>query len=443
MSSPIRDKVSDVRAQDAIFESQLDVQQEEFEQAVAEQSIKDGMEEEGNPLVAALKKQDKKLEARKIGETSKTKSEVSKAKPLTAKQMTDTADEFVKQNPEFKAKDLLDLLDKLNPDDSKESILKSVFAQYLDITQANKALDFLTKVTGGDLQKQVQGAQQDLFAPINSVVPGDTKETIAEKLSSYPHILVVNQALDILLGKTTGNLRKEVQLLKDEVVTNHGRELAAATNIMAVTQARIGGLQKSGLNFSASELTERYVDLTTNPRELQTLYNELSQMNYKQKISYLNFMLHAAGSDMKSEGPSIERGKLQTLFAQVRMIQAMIFVDKTCQLKMTFIYSQCTAHGVNLPVQVTHELVAKQLMNLISERYPSPEKIGQLAMKLGIDKDIQAQLIVFNTMLLQIIPQLAPNKVFRSQEHMKEVADALVKYNERLEEELEAMEEAQ
>lgn len=53
--------------------------------------------------------------------------------------------------------------------------------------------------------------------------------------------------------------------------------------------------------------------------------------------------------------------------------------------------------------------------------------------------NVKGQIIVFNGMY-RMLPRLPP-KVFRSPEHMKEVAAAIMAYNERLETELENLEE--
>lgn len=53
--------------------------------------------------------------------------------------------------------------------------------------------------------------------------------------------------------------------------------------------------------------------------------------------------------------------------------------------------------------------------------------------------NVKGQIIVFNGMY-RMLPRLPP-KIFRSPEHMKEVAAAIMAYNERLESELESLEE--
>ncbi len=54
--------------------------------------------------------------------------------------------------------------------------------------------------------------------------------------------------------------------------------------------------------------------------------------------------------------------------------------------------------------------------------------------------DVRGRIIVFNA-ILRMLPRLSPTKVFRSQEHLKEVSAAVMQYNERLEEELENLED--
>lgn len=418
-----------------IEDAALEEQQLELEEDVGRQSVEEGMKEEGNPLVSALKSEQKKIQTRTTTEKT-TKSELKTPKPLTAKEATDLAESFERDNPLLKAKDLLALLDKINPQDSKETILNIVFNQYLSLDQAAKALEFLSKATGGDLLKTVQESQKELLAPLNSITPKDTKDTILEKLNAYPHVALVNDALDHLLDQTTGPLHKEVQLAKDELVTNHRRELAATTNIMGATQKESGNLEKVGLNLSPAELTEKYVNLTP-----QSLDADLSRMNHKQKIAYLKYILHAIGSDMTAEGPSIEHAKLQALYSQVLTLRAEISKDRICLVKMSFIRSQFAANELTIPPQLTHEALVRELTALTSERYPTAEKILQMAAKFGIENDIEAQIIVFSA-IRDIIPQLAP-KSFPSIEKMGEVKNAVIDALEKLEDKLEALEEQQ
>jgi len=400
-------------------------------------SIQKGMEEEGNPVVAALKTAFKSI-AKLAKPKVKTKSEVGGQKPLTSKQAADMAGEFEKENPSMKSKDLLALLDRLNPGDSKEKILELVYSQYLDLNQAEIALKFLERATGGDLKKNVQEAQKELFTPINSINSGDDKDQILKVLNKYyPHARLVDQALNKLLKSTerVPELHKQVQSAKMEHEENNKGLLAATGEI----QTKLGSMQKAGLAQTAKEVSDMYLDLKSNPMETQTLFTQLQKMTFKQQMAYLGTMESMIGKELKTKGTRIEGPELGVLFNQVRTLQAIFFVYRICQNNMPFIHSQLGLKGLSVPPQLTHDFFAKNLMAVIAERYPSPEKISSFSDTIGM-KEIEAKLIL-GSVLLRIFPQLSPNKIYRSKEHLDQLIESTIKFNDRVEEEVERLEE--
>lgn len=407
------------------------------------------MEAEDTEALGALFNKFEKATKEERAQKAGAKSEVgNKEKPLTAKQATDMADEFAKQNPEMKAKDLLSLLDKLNPGDTKERVLELVFFQYPDLNEADKALTFLSKSTGGALQANVLDAKKDLLAPLESITAGDSQDVVLTKLrNAYPHPNLINQALDKLLERpnVTGVLRKEIGLAKDTLVNNFKLEIGK------VASANLGTMQKAGLAQSVAEVSTMYSDLKSKTWEAQTLFVEIQKMSYKQQIAYLTTMESMIGKELK-EGPSIEHAKLHDLFSQVRVLQAIFFVYRICQNQMNFLQSKFAADGLPFPPGLTHETLARELMKLIAERYPSPEKVDQLCKNLGITADTFRSLlnnmkgavqgkIIMADLLIRIFPQLAPDKIYRTRDHIEQVKDATIKFGERCQEELEVLEE--
>ncbi len=82
-------------------------------------------------------------------------------------------------------------------------------------------------------------------------------------------------------------------------------------------------------------------------------------------------------------------------------------------------------------------------MKAVQERYPSADKILQLAAQLGLSDEVLAQVIIF-TQMRDGIRQTAP-KLFKSDQHRQDLLnafiDAIEELDERLEEEAEEEEE--
>ncbi|MBS0638184.1 MAG: hypothetical protein JSS12_11800, partial [Verrucomicrobia bacterium] len=91
--------------------------------------------------------------------------------------------------------------------------------------------------------------------------------------------------------------------------------------------------------------------------------------------------------------------------------------------------------GMEMPKNLNFELLAKQFVMLLQERYPSGDKVLQMAGKLGIDKWILAKIIVFSQ-LRDAIREVALNQLYRSVQHRDELYAAILEALESLEEEL-------
>lgn len=419
--------------------------EELFEQQIADQAAKEGLKELSNPLAGELKSQEKKLTDRKVDVDKADKSEIHKSKPLTKKELNDLAEQFAQKYPEFRVKDLVQLLERLQPNADKETILKVVFHQYFDLNQANIALEFLSKATGGDLQKQVEEARKELFAPINSIEPSDTQAVIINKLQAvYPYAIIVDQALDMLIEKNQGgSLHEQLLLAKEEIEVNYTREISTHRNISDINKKESEKLRETGLSWTESEMELKYLDYTNNPRETLAYFDELfSKYSPKQFMAINRWMLHALGADTKAEGPSMEPAKLHANISQTRKVQAIMGVFLVCEKRLPYIISQFEKYDLGMPPHLNSVTLAKELISLVSERYPSPEKVEQLAIKFGIEANIVGKIIVFSV-YRDVIREISPHKLFRSHEHFRELHDAIIKNLERLESELELIEEQQ
>lgn len=273
------------------------------------------------------------------------------------------------------------------------------------------------------------------------IKPGDSKEEILKKLQEfYPDPSLADEALEFLLETTEGELHQQVQAAKDELNQDQGRNILAGRNVGVQARAAAG----QGLG-SATDMRDLYREITGNPRDSTQLFDELARKYaFKDLAKVTKFLLHSLGADLKAKGPSIEPGQLTRLMAETRSLQAIIGVYRFFRQRMRLVTSQFAREGLDLPDELNFETMSKEFMALISERYPNGEKVKERAVKLGIDKWIQAKIIALSQ-FRDAIREVAMNKIFRNLQHRDDlylaILEALEDLEDELDEELEAMED--
>jgi len=274
-----------------------------------------------------------------------------------------------------------------------------------------------------------------LMALREQIKPGDTKEDILRKLAEfYPDATLADEVFSFLLETTDGELARVIQEAKEEFAKSHEREIVAGRNISAQAREAAG----KGLG-TATSLRDMYREITGNPRDSPTLFEELStKYAFKDLKKVIDFLLHSLGADLKSKGPSIPRGMLHRLLSETRSLQAILGVYRFFRARMPLVEKLFTQEDLELPAQLTFENMAKQFMTLAADRYPSGAKVLQLAVKLGIEKWIMAKIIAFSQ-LRDAIREVALNQIYKSVQHRDELYMAILEALEDLEDELEEL----
>ena len=157
----------------------------------------------------------------------------------------------------------------------------------------------------------------------------------------------------------------------------------------------------------------------------------------------IDFLLHSLGSDLKSKGSSIDHAELHRLITETRKLQAILGIFRFFKSRMNLIATAFTRQGLQLSGKITFEMLAKLFMKFLQERYPSAEKILQMALQLGLAEEWIAQIIIL-TQMRDGVRGVAP-KLFKSEQHRQDVLksfmDAIEELDERLDEEEEEKEE--
>lgn len=351
------------------------------EQQTSQQAFMKEVEDAANPFAARMAQRLKKTESPKTRVQKMLASGEKSAQLLPIERIKETADQFQRRNPELKASVLTLLRQYIKPGDSREEILRKIREFYADPSLADEALEFLLETTEGELNRQCQDARKELA-----------------------------QA--------------------------EGREIAAGRNIGV--QARTAS--EKGLG-SPTQLRDLYRDITGNPRDSTTLFDELSRKYaFKDMKKVTDFLLHSLGADMKSKGPSIEPGQLHRLIAETRSLQAILGVYRFFRLRMRLINSQFARHGIEVPQELSFETMSKEFMSLISERYPNADKVKERAVRLGIERWLIAKIIALSQ-FRDAVREVAMNQIFRNLQHRDDLYMAILEALEDLEDELDEEQE--
>lgn len=349
------------------------------EQLSSKESFLAAQEEVINPFAAKFASKQKEIKTQK-SRVQKMKEMGEKGdKLLPVSQIKDSADQFQRRNPELRANILALLREQIKPGDTKEEILRKLAEFYPDVSLADEVLEFLIQTAEGELAETIKQAQEDF-----------------QKL--------------------------------------HAREITAGRNISI--QAREASSKGLG---TAESMRDMYREITGNPRDSTTLFDELStKYAFKDLKKVIDFLLHSLGADMKSKGPSIPRGLLHRLLTETRSLQAILGVYRFFRGRMRLVEKMFHDQDIDLPAELSFESMAKQFMGLASERYPSSAKVFQTAIKLGIEKWITAKIIVFSQMR-DAVREVAMNLIFKSLQHRDELYLAVLEALEDLEDQLEEL----
>ena len=376
------DRTSGYEHRDVTLAAMQDIQKDVAQELKAErETAKEAMQKEHEEMGGELKHQIKghRKDRKHLFGEIKTHLVEKPDKNKESEMAGKKAAAFEKKNPELKGKTLLLLRQQIGNNMSREEILKKVEDFYEDPALADEAMEFLEQTTDGELQEKCK----------------DAKQQLNEK---------------------------------------NGREIAAGRNIGELSR------QTEGLG-TPTTLRQLYKDITGNPREPNTLFEELSeQYTYKDLQKVIKFLFHALGTDMKSKGPSIPRGQLHRLLSETRTLQAILGVYRFFKGRMNLMEKLFAKEGLKMPQKLSFELMSKQFMKLVSERYPSSEKILKQMDKYGVEKWIIGKIIVLSQMR-DGIREVAMNQIYKSLQHRDELQNAIIEALEDLEDEWEEYEE--
>lgn len=333
-----------------------------------------------------MQKKFEKLEdkvKRPTREEAGAKTEAKKeAGQVETSETEEIAQHYFERNPELQKKTLLILQQRIKNDDSADEILTKLQETFTDKSLADEAIDFL---------------------------------------------------IDTARGRE--EMRNKLLMAKERFNAAYGREIRAGRNI--ASQAR--EFSRAGLG-SPTALRDLYRDITSAPRDAHQLFEELTEkFEFSKMKNIIDFILHSLGADLKAKGSSISHAELQRLFSEARSMQAILGIFRFFYARMGLVKKEFERQDLVLPSRITFELLARLLMKLLQERYPSPDKVLKLAFILGIAEEVAAQIIIF-TQYRDAMRHISP-KFFKSERHRQDLLMTIMEALSDLEDEFEEEEE--
>ncbi len=266
---------------------------------------------------------------------------------------------------------------------------------------------------------------QDLKA---SLKESSSEQEIFEKVSkAFEDPTLMDEALDYLEQATTGPLRGKISHVRQLLNQENEREIIAGKNIDAAAK----DYAARGLAPTATDLRNLYRDITGNPRDHETLFDELStKYTFDNLKEIVKFLLQGMAFDMKSKGPSIPGAELIKLMSETRDLQSILWVYLFFKERMKMIRNQYKRHEMQCPENLSFEKLAKGFMKLVKERYPSVMKILKEADDLALFDDDEKVIVL--SQFRDAIRGLSP-RVYKSIKHRQELLLALLETLDQLE----------
>jgi len=273
-----------------------------------------------------------------------------------------------------------------------------------------------------------------LLAMRANILPKDSREDILSKVRNvYPDASLADDALDFLISSSAKNSTLRAQLIttKEEFNEIHGRDIRAGKNIQQVARE----FSQHGLG-NPNALRDLYRSVVANPREANTLFEELSNSFTFDKMKVvIGFILHSLGQDIKSKGPSISPAELQRLFSEARTMQAILGVYKFFASRMALIKGEFKRADLSMPATLSFQNLAKAFMAIIKDRYPNAQRILGFANMLGVSEETLAKIIAFNQ-LRDALRNVSP-KLFKAEQHRQDMLSVFIEALSDLEDDLE------
>jgi len=259
---------------------------------------------------------------------------------------------------------------------------------------------------------------------------GMTADQILKEVEeAFADPTLADEAMDFLERTSEGALKDSVRQARSILTETKGREIIAGRNIAPMVKM----FHKKGVGGNPTELRNLYREVTGNPRDHNALFSELAgKYPFDELKNVVSFLLKSLGYDLKSKGPSIQPPELIRLMTETRNLQSILWVYLFFKSRMKLIRSLFAKYGVATSKLLTFELLAKEFIKLVEERYPSILKLLKQLEKMGMMEEGAKVAILMQ--YRDAIRQLS-SRLFKTQKQRQDLLIVILEALEDLEEE--------
>ena len=249
---------------------------------------------------------------------------------------------------------------KVKPGDKEEALSKEQ-REKLD----KGAKEFSDKVSGLDskslasIREKIQGESEpeEVLKEIDKV----------EKYANDPFLR--DQVLEFLIETTEGELKS---------VCEQARSANFAENSRVIRQRR--RLPKK--SEKDRKFSETYGEIVHEPTDWKNIYDSLKKRYKTSELSSVCYNLLKCVAQENKEGPTIEKGKLHDIFEEIKHLQAITGVNKFFDSRMDLVYKMYAREGLSVPQHLTPELLFEEFLTMVSDRYFSADRAGQIGHRI-------------------------------------------------------------
>jgi len=280
-------------------------------------------------------------------------------------------------------------------------------------------------------QRDQELSQERLLALRRNLRSTSTAQEILDEVQdAFADPTLADEALNFLEQTTSGALRDTVLQARERHNSGeNARLIAAGRNINPVAKQ----FHNKGLGETPTDLRNLYRDITGNPREHNQLFTELSaKYPFDELKKVVNFLLKAMGYDLKSKGPSIEPSELLRMLNETRNLQSILWVYLFFKSRMRLIYSQFKRWNLLMSKDMGFELLAKEFIKIVEEKYPSVAKLLKQLDNLKLRNSDLARIIILSQ-YRDAIRQVSP-RLYKSLKHRQDLLLVIMEALEELEE---------
>jgi type III secretion protein W len=346
----------------------------------------------GNPLAAALRNRSRSMEDRMAEVTADRRQKAEGSHVIPVERARDGAGDFLNRNPnpELEIEELVALAEMLTEGMSAEDVARVV--------------DTIPKFSTDPWLKA------EALSYLEEVTPeGPVKQAV--------HTVAANHRSDP----------------KNDIAIRAAKNMAEKSR----EYERQGQGKATDLRKLYTEMLDKHLSPIDMFKQLKGYKYENVEPPAKSLKAVAEYLYAALGEDLRAPGPSIERGRLTTLFTMTRTLQAVVQVFDLFSKRMNLITAEATAKHLTVPPTLAAQPLTEAFMGMVEDKFPSAIKVMQAVGKLGVpDADPAAQSLIvgqFQQAIRQISPKFYPQDKTR-QDLINSLNDAADQLENKLDE---------